>query len=144
MVIKHHVCDVDTIWYHVVCIVDHGLYDRHIHVGVPSGIDHGLYDGIVMKCVPYFYYVVENGSKTRISSSISPYKMKYHIDKEILVISDSNELHDKICSQNFLWQLSEKMDPKFYEKLIKIDIPPPMKNLKNGESARGKWTMKEN
>ncbi|EUT72696.1 hypothetical protein PFAG_06035 [Plasmodium falciparum Santa Lucia] len=42
------------------------------------------------------------------------------------------------------------MDQKFYEKLTKIDIPPPMKIVENGacqlckQSARGKWTMKEN
>ncbi|EUR48874.1 hypothetical protein PFBG_06144 [Plasmodium falciparum 7G8] len=65
-------------------------------------INHGLYDGTLEIDVPNFYNVVENGSKTRISSSISPYKR------------------------------IEKMDQNFEEKLAERAIPPPMKNFKNG------------
>ncbi|KNG78372.1 hypothetical protein PFMG_04568 [Plasmodium falciparum IGH-CR14] len=64
---------------------------------------------------------------------------KYHFDQQILVVGDSNELRLLVENegqnwddQKILWQLSEKMDQKFYEKFRKIDIPPPMKNLKNG------------
>ena len=56
---------VGSMCYHFVCIVSHGLYD-----------------GIVMKCVWNFYDVVENGSKTRISSSISPYKRSTFLTKK--------------------------------------------------------------
>ena len=52
-----NVCEVEDIWYHVVCIVDHGLCDGRLEIGVP-----------------YFVYVVENGSKTRISNFFSPLK----------------------------------------------------------------------
>ncbi|EUR72139.1 hypothetical protein PFBG_02744 [Plasmodium falciparum 7G8] len=39
-----------------------------------QNIDDGLCDGVYRNCVPYFYYVVENGSKTRISNFFSPLK----------------------------------------------------------------------
>ncbi|SOS81902.1 hypothetical protein PPRFG01_0035500 [Plasmodium sp.] len=38
MVCRRHVCEVEHMRYHVVCIVNHGLYDRHIHVGVSSAV----------------------------------------------------------------------------------------------------------
>ncbi|EWC86378.1 hypothetical protein PFNF54_04824, partial [Plasmodium falciparum NF54] len=41
---------VGCMCYHFVCIVSHALYD-----------------GIVIKCVPNFYDVVENDPKSRIS-----------------------------------------------------------------------------
>ncbi|EUR49186.1 hypothetical protein PFBG_06137 [Plasmodium falciparum 7G8] len=81
---------VGSMCYHFVCIVSHGLCD-----------------GVVIKCVQYFHNDVENGSKTRISSSISPYKMKYFFDKEILVVGDSNELYDKIWIENFVMTCSD-------------------------------------
>ena len=80
---------VGSMCYHFVCIVSHGLYD-----------------GIVMKCVWNFYDVVENDPKSRICSWISPYKMKYFFDKEILVVGESNELLDKKWSQNFVMTCS--------------------------------------
>ncbi|KNC38003.1 hypothetical protein PFLG_03012 [Plasmodium falciparum RAJ116] len=68
--------------------VDHGLYDRHIHVGVHSGIDDGLCDGRLEIGVPYFVDV------------------KYHFDQEILVVGESNELLDKIWIENFVMTCS--------------------------------------
>ncbi|ETW50014.1 hypothetical protein PFMALIP_01952 [Plasmodium falciparum MaliPS096_E11] len=64
---------VGSMCYHFVCIVSHGLYDGTLEVDVP-----------------YFVDVVENGSKTRISRTISPYKMKYFFDQEIVSMHDSN------------------------------------------------------
>ncbi|ETW46084.1 hypothetical protein PFMALIP_05852 [Plasmodium falciparum MaliPS096_E11] len=48
---------VGSMCYHVVCIVNHGLCDGRLEIGVP-----------------YFDDVVENGSKTRISNFFSPLK----------------------------------------------------------------------
>ena len=48
---------VAHIQYHFVCIVDHGLCDGRLEIGVP-----------------YFDDVVENGSKTRISNFVRPLK----------------------------------------------------------------------
>ncbi|KNC37686.1 hypothetical protein PFLG_02619 [Plasmodium falciparum RAJ116] len=72
-------------------------------------VDDGLYDGTLEVDVPYFVHVVENG--------------------RLLVENQGQNLDDQ---KMYLWQLSEKMDQKFYEKLRKIDIPPPMKIVENG------------
>ncbi|KNC35091.1 hypothetical protein PFLG_02351 [Plasmodium falciparum RAJ116] len=72
-------------------------------------VDDGLYDGTLEVDVPYFVHVVENG--------------------RLLVENQGQNLDDQ---KMYLWQLSEKMDQKFYQKLRKIDIPPPMKIVENG------------
>ncbi|KNG76223.1 hypothetical protein PFMG_02490 [Plasmodium falciparum IGH-CR14] len=54
-------------------------------------INHGLYDGTLKVGVPYFDDVVENDRKSRISRTISPYKMKYYFDQEIVSMHVSNE-----------------------------------------------------
>ncbi|EWC88217.1 hypothetical protein PFNF54_02987 [Plasmodium falciparum NF54] len=56
---------VANIYYHFVCIVDHGLCDGRLEIGVP-----------------YFDDVVENDPKSRISRSISPYKRSTFLTKK--------------------------------------------------------------
>ncbi|KNG74081.1 hypothetical protein PFMG_00277 [Plasmodium falciparum IGH-CR14] len=165
---NHDICDVEHMWYHVICIVDHGLYDRHIHVGVPSG----MINVYVKEQLPHVF-PTQKGPKNSNFQNISvetpgtkmqrycnesargkwtmKEKEKYHFDQQILTMHVINELGvlvenegQNLDDQKMLWQLGEKMDQKFYEKLAQRAIPPPMKIVRFGESARGKWTMKEN
>ncbi|EUR73459.1 hypothetical protein PFBG_01950 [Plasmodium falciparum 7G8] len=72
-----------------------------------------IFDGkLAERAIPPPMKIVENGGifkndrKSRISRSISPYKMKYFFDKEILVVGESNELLDKKWSPNFVMTCS--------------------------------------
>ncbi|EWC74236.1 hypothetical protein C923_05092 [Plasmodium falciparum UGT5.1] len=83
------------------------FFDKEILV---VGESNELHDKIcspnfVMTCSNVVYTILCANSKDVFWSKMKA-KIRYFFDKEILVVGESNELHDKICSPNFVMTCS--------------------------------------